>query len=162
MSERVPSAEERLLEKRLRCEATASRPAFSEALYQRIVGAIHQRRTTEISVASRAAVAVRRGRGLAAVLAAACLLGAAAIVWQSHEIAGPPGPVASTLPVATASLADLPSIGDLTDEVAVGLDGWSSSVELTPQAAHLEHDACLAADSLLERLPIDVELAGDP
>jgi hypothetical protein len=144
-----------LLGERLRREATDSRPAFSESLHQRILTAVRRHHAAEAGTADRPVVSRRRGRGLAAALAAACVLCAAAIGWQLMK---QPGTVETVQPVAKASIADLPSIDDLTGQAVVGLDRLAVSVAFEPQATHLKHDARSVANVFLDRLPVDVKL----
>jgi hypothetical protein len=147
------------LRERLRREALEMRPAFSETLHRRIMSAVERRVGDESS--SRldprpAAVHRRRKRSLVAVAAAACLLCAAAVGWRLRE-----GYLRSADGVAPSPMADLALIGELTDIAAVGLDGLVGSVELTPPPARLSSDARLTAEVLIERLPVDVELASE-
>ena len=60
------------------------------------------------------------------------------------------------------SAGDLLSGDDLADQAAAGFDDLLSSAGLSPQSGPLADDARLAADTLLRRLPIDVELAESP
>jgi len=193
MFRQVPSAKEQALDERLRREAFASRPAFSEPLHDRIVGAIQRRRAEEseanansrpLTAAGRLVdrgVSVRRllaaGYSPAALSAiAACVLCAVAIGWWfngNHRQPNMPannsiavvrsqaGP-ASAPNDAAAPTTELPSIGELADRAADSLDELAAAASLTPQSAQLEHDARLAADMLIERLPVDVHLAEEP
>jgi hypothetical protein len=63
---------------------------------------------------------------------------------------------------AAAPTTELPSIGELADRAADSLDELAAAASLKPQSAQLEHDARLAADMLIERLPVDVHLAEEP
>jgi len=106
MSKRVPSTEERALAERLRREAIESCPAFSESLHERIAGAVRQFHAVGIAH-HRAITAKRWRRGLAAVLAAACLFAAIAIGWQLIGIAPRQGTVNAPQEVAGPSIEDL-------------------------------------------------------
>jgi len=107
---------------------------------------------------------------------AACVLCAVAIGWwfnDNHRQANMPekdsvadvrsqtGP-ASAPNDAAAPTTELPSIGELADRAADSLDELAAAASLKPQSAQLEHDARLAADMLIERLPVDVHLAEEP
>ena len=162
MSKRVPSAEERTLGERLRREAIESRPAFSESLHRRIAGAVGQFHAVGIAH-HRALAAKRWRRGLAAVLAAACLFAAAAICWQFIGSAQRQDMPNTSQQVAGPSFEDLRVLGQWADQATAtsGLDGLVASATLKPHAAKLEHDVRLAADTLLDPLPVNVQLVND-
>ena len=157
MSKRNPSTKERKLAEQLRREAAESRPEFSESLHQRIADAVRQFHAAGVVPADRAAATRRRQRGLAAVFAAACLLCAVAIGWRFIENAqqhsGNDAPV-------VASAEHFRLIDELTEQATLGLTDLAASATPKPQAA-LKHDAQLAADTLLDPLPIDVTLVSD-
>jgi hypothetical protein len=112
----------------------------------------------------------RRQRGLTALLAAACLLSAVAVGWRLHDdwSAVPAGPIRQNDGELVSRIqfqwtaGDLLSIDDLGDHAAAGIDDLLDSAGMTPQSSPLTQDARQAADTLLRRLPIDVELAGLP
>jgi hypothetical protein len=133
------NAEERKLRDQLRREAAESRPSFSQAFHRHMIYMVHRLRQERPVVPNRASPGLL---GLAGVLAAACLLGVLVIGWwpssppqQQDGIAGPSS--------------------------VESLDPSSPAVQLA-HLEHLEHDARLAANMLLQRLPIDVELADEP
>jgi hypothetical protein len=134
---RDTNAEDRKLREQLRREAAESRPSFSETFHRHLVHTIHRLRQ-EGPVAPNRTAGWRLG--WAAALAAACLLGVVMMTgWWSNNPPQQQGHVAG------------PSLHE-------SLDPASPSVQL----AHLEHDARLAANMLLQRLPVDVELADEP
>jgi hypothetical protein len=157
MSKRIPSTEEQIFAERLRCEAFESRPEFSESLHRRIAGGVRQFHA-HLAVADRTTTARHWGRGLAAALAAACLLCAAAIAWQYGGSARRPDPVSDAPTIADAKIL----IDQWTDQATVGFDGLVASATLKPQTAQLKRDARLVAHKFLEPLPVDVKLVSDP
>jgi hypothetical protein len=162
MSKRNPSMEDRALEQRLRREAIESRPEFSETLHRRIAGAVRQfhAHIADVATAGRAATAGRRRRGLAALLAAACLLGAVAIAWQLNRNAQQPGATDNPQQIAGGpSIEDLRVIDQWADRATTRI---VATATLKPQAAQLKHDARLVADTLLGPLPVNLQLASDP
>ena len=136
----VSPREERLLRELLRREAMESRPAFSESLHRRIVGALSRRRASAAAAPLRPPVSRHWWRRAAAALAAACLLSAALLGHRlldgtsRQQVVVPSEP-----PVSRASLADVPSIHDVADRAVAGLDQYTVSVGLEPQATHLKH-----------------------
>ena len=94
-----------------------------------------------------------------AVAAAACLLCAVAIGWRLGELRK--GQLAIADSGAESPLAGLALIQELPDRAAVGLDGLAASVELTPPPARLSSDARRTVEALMERLPVDMELASE-
>jgi hypothetical protein len=104
-------------------------------------------------------------------LAAACLLVAAAIGWRVHHVravAARKAQIEQNAYVLAAQIAFDWSAADLFsgDEAAgpapAPVDDLLSSAGLSPQSGPLADDARQAADTLLRRLPIDVELAESP
>jgi hypothetical protein len=169
MSKRfLPSTTEAALRERLEREAAESRPAFSESLHRRILAAVEQHRAEQNGVPllrsssvgddsalldGRQAVAHRRRkRAVMYVSAAACLLCAVAIGWRLGEM---------RQAQRRSPMADLAIFHELADSAAVGLGGFAASVELTPPPARLSADARLTAEAIMERLPVDFELASE-
>jgi hypothetical protein len=170
------SSDESRLGERLRREALESRPAFSETLHRRIVAAVE-------SVGGNHGGAYPGGadilvcleqqpgngrqeclphrtrrwkRSLTVLAAAACLLCAAAIGWGLREGHPPRADI-----IAQSPLDDLALIHQWSESVAAGLDDLVATVELTPPPARLSSDARLTAETLIERLPVDWELASE-
>jgi hypothetical protein len=159
MSKRVSSNEEELLAERLRREAIESRPAFSESLHRRILRDVRQHHAAAATLVAGPAVARRWPRVLAAVLAAACLLGAVAVGWQLMENASRQSRIEEIRSLAGPTLNKLPSIGDLTDRTVGKLDKLTVSAALEPQTTPLKHDARAVAGIFLDRLPVGVTVA---
>ena len=132
-------ANEHRLREQLRREAAEARPPFSEALHRRMVGIVERLRMEKSVEPNRASP---WGFRLAAIVAAACLLGVAVLGWRLNDFLSKQGEWERS------------SVADATNPSPppVQLD----------QLDHLEHDARLAASMLLQRLPIDVELADEP
>ncbi|MBU4271460.1 MAG: hypothetical protein KKE86_11995 [Planctomycetes bacterium] len=162
-------ADSKTIRERLRREAIESRPEFSESLHQRIIRSVGERYAEGAAVGSRNTAAGRRWRGLTAVLAAACVLAAVAIGWRfGANLMRPDGrPLSPDNMPATSSfvlngkIEDLPPMNVLTDLAVTGLDGLLASTGFALPSTQLAHDARLAADSLLQRIPLDMELADD-
>ena len=176
MFKRIPSALERALRERLQHEAKESWPEFSETLHRRIISAVERRRAKEpVAPKDASAAAWWRGR-LAPALAAACVLCVMAFGWQltrhvpqqnatDGDAFAVSGGDPRTLPLTDS--ADVPIAGLLlVDELAVravdDLDGLIISAVIGTQSADLKHDTRLAAQTLLRRLPVDVELLAGP
>jgi hypothetical protein len=154
---------ESALREQLRREATESRPVFSETLHRRILAAVQERRAERATdggsppLASHQADAQRRRkRTLMAWAAAACFLCAAAIGWQLSEMRESRRPLAKKSP-----MADLLVVNDLADSAVAGLDGLAASVELTLPPPDLSADVQSTAEALMQRLPVDLELASE-
>ena len=162
-------ADSKTIRERLRREALESRPEFSEALHQRIIRSVGERYAEGAAAGGRNTAAGRRQRGLTAVLAAACVLAAVAIGWRFG--ANPMQPDGEPLSmdnrletssfVLSGKIEDLPPMNVLTDRAVTGLDGLLASTGFMLPSTQLAHDARLAADSLLQRLPLDMELDDD-
>ncbi len=61
--------------------------------------------------------------------------------------------------VANTTIAQMPSIRDLTSSTVGRLDDLTVSAVLEPQTAPLAHDAHAVASVFLDRLPVSVSLA---
>ena len=160
------SADSNAIRERLRREAFAARPEFSESLHQRIIRSVGERYAEGAVVGNKNTVAGRRWRGLSAVLTAACVLAAVAIGWHFGQnlmqsdvrpLTPDIGPASNSF-VSTGKIEDLPPINVLTDHAVTGLDGLLASSGFMLPSTQLVHDARLAADSLLERIPLDMDM----
>ncbi len=162
-------ADSKTIRERLRREALDSRPEFSEALHQRIIRSIGERYAEGAAVGKRNTAAGRRWRGLTAVLAAACVLAAVAIGWRfsanlmrpDDRPLSPDNQLATNSFVLSGKIEDLPPMNVLTDRALTGFDGLLATSGFMLPSTQLAHDARLAADSLLQRLPLDMELDDD-
>jgi hypothetical protein len=165
MPKRSLSKQEQQLAEQLRHEAIESRPAFSESLHRRILSAVKQGQAAESQMAenvpllrrSSAApdreVTRRWQRVLAIALTAACLLCAVGTGWvalRQNSVEKPS--------VAPPSLAQLPSVGDLTDHTVDQLDDLTVAAVLEPQTTPLKNDARAVASVFLDRLPVPVKM----
>ena len=120
--------------------------------------------------------AVRRRSILATALTAACLLAAVVFGWRladqgpQHDlvdggaIAASSGSLKLSPPTAAAeaTIQGMPLIDEWASSTVDNLNGLIASAAIVPQSAELGHDTRLAAEMLLERLPIDVELIAGP
>jgi len=159
MTERISREQERALAARLKHEAEAMRPEFSESLHARICEAIRQgeARTPPVPVP-----AWRQRRWISAVAAAACVLG---VSLAARQWIGPSAPQPRPVgPVVEET--DLPEVPDPLQELSevtveprrkVELVGLMVDSNLTvDQWASLNHDARLATRMLIDQLPFDV------
>ncbi len=101
----------------------------------------------------------RRPRFLTAALAAACLLCAIVVAWQLIANAIRQSRLGQAEQVANTTIAQMPSIRDLTSSTVGRLDDLTVSAVLEPQTAPLAHDAHAVASVFLDRLPVSVSLA---
>ncbi|MEN6405032.1 MAG: hypothetical protein ABFC77_01030 [Thermoguttaceae bacterium] len=133
-----------MLRARLQREAAESRPQFSEALHRRILDAVEPRR------AAAPARAVRRSirRWVSATAAAACLLAAIVAGRQTFESENSPTPSAT-------AMAEWSS---WVDDAADDLDWQLVSNAVAVPSDQLKHDTRVAVETVLGRLPINVEL----
>jgi hypothetical protein len=167
MSRRLSSRDKKGLGERLRQEAIDAWPAYSEALHNRILSAI-ERTKSEAAMPNRWSVEGRlRGRWMPA-FAAACLVGVVVLGWQSAQRKNDQE-IENALAIARSQFAEdvtlisgAPLIGDWADTSAEELSGMVVSAAVAPHSESLAHDTRLAAETLLERLPIDVEMFAGP
>jgi hypothetical protein len=176
MSERISSAEEQALREHLQREAREDWPEYSETLHRRILAAVRHCRTQHVP--RRAPALVSWHRMLVAACVAACLLCAVVIGWQiSHHDQGTEVFLANSgwqdendsmkaifgaVAGQDVNFATLPMPGELAGHGVDTLNRAIISAALTPQSADLAHDTRLAAESMLERLPVGVELWAGP
>jgi hypothetical protein len=158
MPKQRSSMEEQLLAEQLRREAADSRPEFSESLHCRIVAAVRQHHAAVADVVHRAAFSRPWVRGLAAALAATCLLAVAAIGWRLMVNASRQETIANKPSAPAPLLADLPSMHELPGQAMGRLDHLSVAT-FEPQATRLKHDARSVAGLFLDRLPVSTTLA---
>lgn len=165
MSNNSNNSDSKIIRRRLRQEALASRPEFSEALHQRIIRSFGERSAEVIAVGRKDTATGRRWRGLAVVLTAACVLAAVAIgrqfdgnrVQPDERPIMPNNRLATNSFVLSGKIEDLPHINVLTDHAMTSLDGLLAASGFTLPSTQLTHDARLAADSLLQRIPLDMD-----
>lgn len=176
MSRQISSVRERALCEQLRREAKESCPEFSETLHRQVISAIERHKAPKlIGLKDTWAVAWWRGR-LATALAAACVLLVVAFGWRLTRdvprpsvtdgdvlVANSGGPQTSPLAGSTdVPIAGLLLVDEWADRAVDDLDGLIVSAAIGTQSADLKHDTRLAAQTLLRRLPVDVELLAGP
>ncbi len=155
MTRPIRPEEELRLADRLRSEADASRPPFSEGLHARICQAIEHR---EPPALRRPAPQPRR-RWLSLVMAATLLIGVSVAAWWLAARAGPAPQesrqevfmAAAPDPVATPDIIAAPP-GEALEQFSMLVD----STLATGQWAYLDQDARMAAQLLINQLPFDV------
>jgi len=175
MVERILNDEERRLADRLKREAQATRPAFSEALHARICQSLRQgevpvRRPGTEGAGQRPKVGpeawslwsatwwLRSGRWPVAI-AATLLVGVSLVAWWLGRPPGPePGP-SELVAIPTESLdpvADPDMITGPTARTAEHVGALVDSTVSAGQWAYLDHDARIAFRLLMDQLPWDV------
>ena len=171
MNKKIPSAKKQAFREQLQREAMESCPAFSEALHRQILSAV-TRHGAEEAVRARVASRAVRWPTLVAALAAACALAVVMVGWPMLERKGPPGTPAENVVIAnnapvddtlspSVSIVDIAAFDALTDDTANNLDQLIVFTTVAPRSA-LKHDIRLAAEVLIERLPVNVELLAGP
>lgn len=149
--------EEEILAERLRQEARASRPEFSERLHGRLCCAVRECEVRQILSSPRRMAP----RWALATVVATVLVATAAVFWQS--IGRHPGSAlqdANEPPVAVVDpSADMQRVTDLASQAAENLDILVGSAIEAQRWAHLDHDAQVVIQTLADRLPFDVPTA---
>ncbi|OHB71037.1 MAG: hypothetical protein A2V70_15135 [Planctomycetes bacterium RBG_13_63_9] len=161
MGRRISPHEEKALADRLKQEAKASRPAFSEALHARICRAVRQRQT---AVPPRVVAGRSRRRWAVATAAAACLVGAVVVVWQMDYLSGrtPEAPEhARRNGDSSDPLAQLGAIARVANNTTTDVGMLMDSDLTARQWAYLDHDARVATRLLIEQLPLDMLASTD-
>jgi len=167
MFDPVQSTEEHALGRRLREEASRSKPNFSESLHERIVRGTERRRMEE-ALQNPVPVGRRLSRSTASVMAAACVLLCLVVIgWRVSENVLPRGAVENPRVVAANNVAEDPildilAIEEFADSATASLDGFVATARFGTQSAYLEHDVRLTANTLLRRLPVSMELIDEP
>jgi hypothetical protein len=164
-SDRSRKTTKKLL-KQLRREAMESRPEFSETLHQRIFAAVQREAASVAPIPNVDPPARRRRLVGAAALTAAC--GLAIVLFNGRFQHGWQSPTAD--PAATELQAHVLDLAFPTDSLASmfapeesgedveSLDGLIASRIVASKSSALKSDLHTAAESLIERLPVDVEL----
>ena len=161
MFRRTASGEEKALADRLRREALAARPEYSETLHARIGRAVRQRQAAEVPVRRRPAALRLLPHGALATVAAIGVFSAVLIAWQvidrfgESDTAGGDA-VAERVDERTDAPVELEVLAGLPDRAAEGIDALVASTMVQQRWAYLDHDARLAAQMLLDQLPFDV------
>jgi hypothetical protein len=168
------SFNDKLLAERLRQEAMQSRPAFSEALHARVLHAVQTGPAEERPLPRRAASGWRLRRMLPAA-AAVCLLMAVGVGWRVlRPTAPPPGggqQVAHraapshgdpAIAMTTLPASDVDALAELADQATDGLGTLVDAAVVSQQSAYLDHDVRLAAEILMDRLPLDLTASEEP
>ena len=161
MVDPVPTDYEQRLANRLRREAQATRPAFSEALHARVCAALERPRAAprRRPVASRLPNAWLSA-AIAVLLAVGAWLG---VAWLRNSPSTGPGPDESVIALHEGQDAtvDPDVITEPTGQVAEHLGLLVDETVTAGQWAYLDHDAALAVRLLIDQLPFDAE-SGEP
>jgi len=169
MSKRFSTRDEKALAERLRQEAARWRPAFSEALHDRIWRAIEQCKPDQAASTRQGGAHHRVVRRAAAALAAAGLVLVALLLemagLRSQSGSTPDsGPLADrqqapadwTAAAFEASFDELPALAALDRDVSAKIPSVLDNAIAPSRWAYLDHDARLAMELLAERFPFDV------
>lgn len=157
MSKRTIRSNERVLADRLRREAEASRPAFSEELHERICLVIERGDAPSPlkMPSSPPEIPSRPKRRLWLTVAATLLLaGTSLLAWQLSN-SNTPGPVTAIDDGSIAMISqDLDGFSEMTDNTMAGALLVDSALT-TEGWAYLDHDARMATGLVLNQLPLD-------
>jgi hypothetical protein len=152
-------SEEQVLEKRLRGEALASRPEFSQALHDRLCAAVCDSAVRRVSVVQSAGRGRWLVRGVAMAAAVAAVLLTSIVVWrgqadrEDQRLAVLPENSSGSIEETLVSWRGMAAFADSAVE---GLDGFVDSEVDMDGWANLDDDACLAMKTLADDLPFDV------
>lgn len=152
--DRDRSLRKKALAERLKAEAEASRPAFSEELHARLCRALREGETPPAWPAE-ARLSRRRLAYAAAVLA--CLAAALLLaVWLGVAPRRGPDPRDTVPQLADGEepLSGLNALVQITDETAQQAMRVDSTL-LDQQWAYLDHDVRMAASALIDQLQLD-------
>ena len=151
------SPEEASLADRLRREALAARPEFSESLHQRLCRAVRARQAEGAVRTQRPGQ--RGGRRLFPAAAAAVLLAAALVTWgaffagRGTQLAGKiSAPPQAARPPGDRDLA---AIGELAEEANEQIADLLEQTAEWPQLARLDYWTSRAFSELRDRVPLD-------
>lgn len=154
------------LAERLRGEALADRPDFSEELHRRIIRSVGERQAEARTLRARGATAGRRRRS-AAVLATACTIVVAAACWilvpglmQSRD-SKTDALLVKKYPYLNGRIENLPPLNGLSDRAAEELDILLVSSGFKISSSQLTDDAQAMADLFLNRIPYDMDQPED-
>jgi len=169
MPKKNPTPSEKcLFRNRLRREAMASRPDFSESLHRRILAAVGD---AEHQKSRRPRPLFRDARRRFGVLAALAAAAALAVVLFSERVAerNPlPADASHNAILASSQATDRESANTSPDhllvdsDTAISLQRLLASTMFNSHSAALKHDLRLTTESLAERLPVDMELLAGP
>ena len=168
------SDEEQALADRLRREAAACLPEFSETLHRQLCCAV---RRCEATKPAADPVPVSGGllrHGIVTAIAAVGVLAVTVIAWQAMKDDGVPGravnpslagsvapvrPPTASAPegahVATDTLIDLEMVGDLADRATEEIGILVESTVTQRHWAYLDQNTKLALEALNNRVPLD-------
>lgn len=162
MREPISPEDKELLTARLRGEAQASRPAFSEDFHERICRAIEQRKAT----AERPSARLRLRWRLLSVAVAVTLLVAVSLV--ARHLNRPPDAIptpSETAVIDPSKNVDVPEdvefVMEMPEATAESIGMLVDETLSAGQWAYLDHDARLLGQMLRDPLPLDTLAAND-
>lgn len=160
--DRLPERNQ-VLAARLRCEARESQPAFSEELHARICRALEQAegaRPPERRLAAGWRSAVYAA--LAASLTVAAALSVVAWRWSPPSPPQPDRSEAAARPVRSPHPGDLSLLSEVADQAFQQVAVWAEADPGSQLLAQLDRDARVAAELLLDQVPIALARSEGP
>jgi len=157
------STKETALADRLRQEALALRPAFSEALHARLCGALRECQSDAPRPHQRPSASDRFFRWAPAVVAA-CLLIAVCASWIAMKVRPEAGSDSAglvalntgpSLPKAQRKI-DVRSMSKLVNQVTAQFDGMVNLAVTSPQRLYVDRNLRMALKTPMVRVPLDV------
>jgi hypothetical protein len=151
--------EEEFLAERLRQEAKASRPEFSERLHGRLCRAVQECDVRHVAALRRRMAPLWVGRRAVAAAAAVVLLATAVVFGPStgrHRPTQPPHENGAEPVTAIDPSAGMGRVSDLASQATENLDILMDSAIEAQRWAQLDHDAQVVIQTLADRLPFDV------
>jgi hypothetical protein len=155
---KLPATETTLAD-RLRQEALAMRPAFSEDLHARLCAAV---RSCPVEAVRPLVAAGGRWTGWASLAAAGCLLLAVGATWMLTRTGPQAGAGAyaarrgATGPGNAHRKADVQSVTALVDQVSTKFDGFVDLAVHGPRRFYLDRSLRTALQTGVVRVPVDV------
>ena len=166
--------EEQVLADRLRREAAAGRPEFSETLHQQLCCAIRRCEATKPAAAPNLVSGRLLRHGVVAAIAALVVLAVSVTAWRAIKddhapgsavnpsLARPGGPV-RPLPapapegaqVAADAPVDLDIVSDLADHDPEEIGTWVKSTVTQQYWGYLDQKSKLALEAVNNRVPLD-------
>ncbi len=167
MAIRISPDEKKALAERLQREASASRPAFSEALHERICDALKQ---PQLRPALPRAGAWWQAPWISAAAAAAavCVVGVTlAVFFANRPPATEPTPIVveAPKPDPEPTVDPIKELGVVTApprDAVVGMGSMLVMNTTTGEYAKLKHDAGVAKRMLIDSLPFDLAPNDEP
>jgi hypothetical protein len=164
MTEQHSSPDEKLLAERLRGEALASRPEFSETLHERINRAVREQAAQQATSLPRRRVPGASMVRLVVSVASVLVVGVVLVwhYWSGKPINSVPvEQLAGNTAASATSDAGLVMLGSLMQEATTQLDSYVETAIVARRWAYLDEDARLTMEMLTTRFPFDALASAD-